>query len=397
MSSKYMKAALSERVWALLARPEALGVSLLGLAAVEGLRALDPTSSGTMLVRFVSVLALVCGVVFLLESLRPTLAHVAATNGVLMRAWWFPFFKEEQRASSKAPRLGWWAVLVAGAAVVVGLPVSVLLTSVQTESVGEVVQLPGQTAEAFLTAAPEPGLRRSMGVQLELQEVRVDGATPTARIRATDLRSLAATDVALESANAVRVRGVVVALREVRPLGGLGAAEIRVGEGDTAEVVSLSRGAVVTLADGRELRWMDASANRLGTLGPALQLGIWKDGELQSRRWLYLESPELELLRADGETSLSLVSVSQPLAALFSVREAPSVAWGIFGIVLLAAFALGRLVARGAPPVLVGRSGDWVALEPAGALGSTRVLDLLREDVRTSDSEWVLPLDDEEV
>lgn len=397
MASKYSNQSWTEQAWDWLSSPAVVGGTLIATGIVELLRAIDPSSAATLLVRFVAVFAITSGLVFVLDLLRPTTRKAAtlATSGAA-RAWWFPYFQHEVQGASPSSRKGWFAILAVTACVVIGIPTTILLTSVQSRSVGELVLLPGQGAESFLTEAPEEGLRRSMGVKLELLRVVVDGPTPEAVVRATDMRTLAETDVYLKSADGVRVRDVVVALREIRPLGGLGAVNVRVGDEVNGETVRVERGMSVSLSNGLEVRWFEASANRLGTLGPAVQLGILRDGKVLSRRWFYLEAPELNAIRAEGEIPMTIDSVLQPSAVVLSVREPSSMHWGFVGVGLLVLLVASRLTARLSKPVLVGRNGDWIAIE-ASSQGKSPVVDLLIPDVKAKDSDWVQPVREEEV
>lgn len=397
MSSKYTNNSLVERAWEWLARPAVVGGSFVALGLVEWLRASEPSSEGTLVVRFAAVFALICGLAFLLDSLRPSARQLAelSARGVV-RAWWYPFFTRELQRPPARARLGLFASVLAYATLLLGVPSAILAASLQSHSSGELVLISGQGSESFLTEAPEQGLRRAMGVKLELLRVTVDGPTPEAVLRATDMRSLAATELNLKSAEGVRVREVVVALREIRPLGGLGAVDVRIGEGANAETLRVERGMGASLSDGREVRWLEASANRLGALGPAVQLGIYQDGALVSRRWLYIEAPELEAIRAQGEVSMSVVGVGQPSAVVLSVREMSNFPWGVLGIVLLTLLAIARLGQRLAPVAFIGRDGDWIALS-ARDEAHADLVDALAPHLREQDAHWVQPVREEEV
>lgn len=399
MTSKYTNLPWSLRVWDWMARPSRVGMALLALTVVEWLRVHDPSEQATLVVRFVAVVSLVFGLVFLVDTVRPSLRRLAELReGQLIRAWWFPFFREELVAEPSRSRVGWFASLAVWSLMVIVAPAVVLTNALQTHAVGELVLLPGQGAEAFLETAPEPGLRRAMGVKLELMRVAMDEVTPVATLRATDMRSNTSTEIALRSAEASRVRGIVVAMKELRPLGGLGAVTLRVGEGPDAREVRIERGMDVDLGDGRTLRWAEASANRLGVLGPAVQIAVREGDRIASRRWLYVESPELSSVRASDELSLTLVGVSQPSALVVAVREVPAPPWGLIGGVLLGVWLLALALVRWVPGGLVGRNGDWVVLASAAPQGRERALALLRPELREgADAQWVQPLREEDV
>lgn len=368
MSAEFSRKRFVDRIWNRLADPQSAGLALLALALLEALRHVQESDEATMLVRVCAVIALSAGLISTLELLRPRPRAVAQlSDRAYADAWWFPFFTKEHKPQVVAGRLRWWASVALYALCVLGIPAAILMSAVQHQADGELMLIPGQGSEAFVEQYPEAGLRRAMGVKLELLHAEMDGPTPIASVRATDMTSMNATDVSLRSAEAQRVRGVVIAIRALRPLGGLGAVTLQVQKGGLDERISLRRGGEAALSDGSILRWGDSSSSRLGTLGPALQLLHERDGKLLERRWLYVDFPELNQMYSEGNLELSIVAVERPLALLLSVREVGASAWGAFALTVLGLLVLLLCALRFLPPSKIGRDGDYVMLSAMNA------------------------------
>lgn len=276
-----------------------------------------------------------------------------------------------------------------------GVPTAILMSAVQHNADGDLMLIPGQGSESFLERYPEPGLRRSMGVKLELLQAEMDGPTPIATVRATDMTTMTSTDIALRSAEAQRVRGILVAIGELRPLGGLGGVHLTVKGPTLDQEVVLKRGGEVDLQDGSLLRWVDSNASRLGTLGPALQVAHERDGQLLERRWLYVDFPELNQKHGLGNLELSLGAVERPLAALLSIRETGTSAWGPLAVwILLLGFLL-LIAQRLLPRTKLGRDGDYVILTARNQRKAAEE-SLLPELASSDEVAWIAPVDEED-
>lgn len=396
MSAEFSRKRVLDRVWSRLAQPQSTGLALLALGLLEALRHWQESDETTMLVRVTAVVALLTGFISTLELLRPRPQVVAAlASRGYVDAWWFPFFAREHDDAVSSSRLRWWAGLGLYALICLGIPSAILMSAVQHHADGELMLIPGQGAESFLERYPEPGLRRAMGVKLELLSAEMDGPTPVATVRATDMTTMTATDISLRSAEAQRVRGVLVAIGELRPLGGLGGVHLSLKGPSLAQEVYLRRGSEVTLEDGSVLRWVDSSASRLGTLGPALQVAHERNGELLERRWLYVDFPELNQKHASGSLEMSLGAVERPLAALLSIRETGTSAWGPLAIwILLLGFLL-LIAQRLLPRTKIGRDGDYVMLTPLNQRDAVEE-SLLPELASSDEVAWIAPVDEED-
>lgn len=394
MSAEFSRTRFLDRIWARLAEPQTAGLALLALGCAEALRHWQSSDEATMLTRVCAVIALCAGIISTLELLRPhprNVAHLAARQFV--HAWWFPFFEGEY--DRRLPDKGWrWRASVAlYAACVLSIALAALISSVQYRPSGELMLAPGQEGtEAYRELYPEKDLRRSLGLKLQLRQADVHEGVPYALVRATDMETLAATDITLRSTRALRVRDNVYALRELRPIDGIGGVTLRIAHAEGEESVTLFADAEVELSDGSTLHWEDASTNRFGTLGGALQLRRERDGETLDRRWVYLDFPALNAQHASDDVAYEIDEIKRPLAALISVQSIGGPAWGIIGIIFLALFMLLIVLQRFMPVQRVGRSGDYLVLTARGAGGEASAA--LRD---AREQRWVTPVREEDV
>lgn len=398
MSADSSRVTLIDRVWSRLARPQSVGIALVVLGLVAGLRAWTPSDESTILVRVLAVVAFTCALASVLQAIRPTPRAVAAlSERGFVRAWWYPYYEREMATSVAGGRARWWTHLSVYALVTLVPPVMLLLTSVSIQPAGELMLIPGQGSESYLTAAPEPGLRQTLGYKLELAGADLDGVTPRAVVRATDMTTLTASDIELRSAEAARIRSTLVALRELRPLGGIGRLQLAVEHDGKRQDVTLERQGSVDLNDGSVLRWTESTSMRLGTLGPAVQLTFERDGEVLERRWVYMQFPELDALVAEGGRRVEVLSVERPLAALLSVRHVQAAPWGVLASILGGLTLLLLLLSRLLNTSAVGRDGDYMVLTPANASARARVVAHLRPEVAETDGAWIQPVREEEL
>lgn len=396
MATEYSQKRLLDRVWAQLARTQTVGLSLAALAVFEALRHWQQSDEALMLVRVAAVMAITAGVANVADALRPRPQAIGElSERGFVGAWWFPFFQREQKTPLRVSSLRWTSAVLLYALAVIGIPVAALINATDTRSHGELMLVPGQGAESFVQYGPDPGVHRAMGVKLELHQATLDGPTPVAELRATDMQTLAATDLSFRSADVQRVRGILVSIRELRPFGGLGAVQLEVEAPTGVETLTLRRGGDAPLADGSTLRWVDATSSRLGTLGPAVQIAREREGELLERRWIYLNFPTLNAQHAEDALSMKLLEVDRPIAVLLSVTTVGAPPWGALGIGLLVLVALLLLAQRFLPLSLVGRDGDYVALGALTAApdGSAQLQPSLVTD---GEAKWVQPLAEED-
>lgn len=396
MATEYSRNRILDRIWSPLSSPQMVGLGLLALAFFEALRHWQESDETVLLVRVTTVFVLCAGVASLAEALRPLPKTVAALRSRgFVGAWWFPFFAEEQQKPLKEGRARWWVSLSLYTLVVFALPGAILASSVQHQSHGELVLIPGQGAESFVEIYPERGLRRSMGVKLELMAANMDGPTPVAQIRATDMTTMNATDLSLRSADAQRVRGILVAIRELRPLGGLGAVDLRLIGDHGEETVTLRRNAEVELQDGSRLQWAESSSNRLGTLGPAVQIAHLRGDEMVERRWVYLNFPDLNHVAGVTGLSYAIQDVQRPLSVLLSVSELGAAFWGLMGAVIFGCALLLLLLLRLLPASRLGREGDYVILDSSGDAEAV-AMRLAPHVVEAGEARWVQPVSEED-
>lgn len=398
MSADISRVTFIDRVWSRMARPQSVGIALIALGLVEALRAWHQSDESVILVRVLAVVAFTCALASVLQALRPTPGAVAAmSERRFVYAWWYPFFQTEMKEAATQGRLRWWTHLGVYALATLLPPVMLLLSAVSVQPAGELMLIPGQGSESYLTATPEPGLRQSLGYKLELAGADMDGVTPRAVVRATDMTTLTATDIELRSAEASRVRGTLIALKELRPLGGIGRLSLAIGEGATRETVVLDRNASTDLADGSQLRWSDSTSMRLGTLGPAVQLTHERDGRVLERRWVYMQFPELDASRSTQGLTLEVLDVQRPVAVLLAVRSANAPPWGILAAILGGLSVLLVVLSRVLAVSAVGRDGDYMMLTPPVADARERVVAQLRPAVAERDGVWVTPVREEEL
>lgn len=396
MSAEFSRTRILDRIWARFAQPQTAGLALLALACAEALRHWQSSDEATMLTRVCAVIALCAGVVSTLELLRPHPRHVAQLSARdFVFAWWFPFFKEEFDPRLQSSGWRWRASVGLYALCVISIASATLMSSVQSRPSGELMLFAGQDGqEAYHELYPERGLKRSLGLKVQLQQADVQDGVPFARIRATDMETMTATDVTLISSEAVRIRDNVYALRELRPMDGLGVVTLRV-QGDVIdEPVLLHPGSEQTLSDGSTLRWEDSSTHRFGTLGAALQVQREKDDKIIDRRWIYVDFPALNEQRGPEDLSYHIESVQRPLAAMLSVQKIGGPAWGLIAIIILGmSFILG-ILQRVLPMQRVGRSGDYLVIGSRGAREG--LAEHLREGEDISDV-WITAVHEEEI
>lgn len=396
MSAEFSRKRILDRIWARMAEPHTAGLALLALACAEALRHWQSSDEATMLTRLCAVIALAAGFISTLELLRPHPRHVAELSArQFVHAWWFPFFDHEHDGKIVAKGWRWRTSVGVYALCVFSIALSSLISSVQYQPSGELMLFPGQEGqEAYRELYPEKDLRRSLGLKLQLQQADVQNGIPYARIRATDMETMAGTDVTLQQAQSVRVREKVYALQELRPIDGIGGVSLHVQNATLDEEISLYPGGEETLKDGSVLRWEDLTSNRFGTLGPALELHHERDGKILDRRWVYLDFPELNAQRSTEGVSLSITEVKRPLAAMLSVQTVGGPAWGLLALGVAILFALLFVAQRFLPAQRIGRSGDYLMLAPAD--GRALIVDSLGEGENIS-GEWVTPVREEDI
>lgn len=396
MSAEFSRKRILDRIWARFAEPRTAGLALLALGFAEALRHWQSSDEATMLARVCAVIALCAGLISTLELLRPHPRHVAELSSrQFTTAWWFPFFDSEYDSSLSAGGRRWKVSIALYALCVFAIPAITLMSSVQHKPSGELMLFPGQDGqEAYRELYPERNLRRGIGLKLQLVQADVQDGVPYALVRATDMETTGTTDITLRSSHAVRVRENVYALRELRPVDGIGGVTLRVhGEGIDENLV-LYPGGEETLPDGSTVHWGDTSPNRFGTLGAALQIYREMNGEILDRRWVYLDFPELNEQRAEGDLAYAIMSVERPLAALLSVKSLGGPAWGWMGGILLAMLLVLVLLQRTLPLQIVGRSGDHMVLSPSSA--QALVVETVK-DGTDSPQVWVMSVDEEDL
>lgn len=396
MSAEFSRKRILDRIWARFAEPHTAGLALLALACAEALRHWQSSDEATMLTRLCAVIALCAGCISTLELLRPHPRHVAElASRQFVHAWWFPFFDHEHDGRIAARGWRWRAGVGVYALCVFSIAIASLISSVQYQPSGELMLFPGQEGqEAYRELYPEKDLRRSLGLKLQLRQAEVQDGVPYAQVRATDMETMAATDITLQQAQAVRVREKVYALQELRPVDGMGGVSLHVQNATVDEEITLYPGAEETLQDGSVLRWEDMTSNRFGTLGPALELHHERDGELLDRRWVYLDFPELNAQRSSAGVSVSITDVKRPLAALLSVQTVGGPAWGAIALGVAVLFGLLLLCLRFLPAQRIGRSGDYLMLGASG--GRDAMVDSLGQG-ETISEEWITPVREEDL
>lgn len=396
MSAEFSRKRILDRVWARFAEPRTAGLALLALGFAEALRHWQSSDEATMFTRVCAVIALCAGLISTLELLRPHPRHVAELSSrQFATAWWFPFFESEYDASLSEKGKRWHVSIALYALCVFAIPAVALMSSVQHKPSGELMLFPGQDGqEAYRELYPEKDLRRGIGLKLQLVLADVQDGVPYALVRATDMETTGTTDITLRSSQSVRVRENVYALRELRPVDGVGGVTLHVHGGDIDETVDLYPGGEAVLPDGSTLRWEDTSPNRFGTLGAALQLQREGNGKIVDRRWVYLDFPQLNEQRAEGDLVYSIAGVERPLAAMLSVKALGGPAWGWMGAVLLAMFLVLLLLQRTLPLQKVGRPGDHMVLSASSAGAS--VVETVKDDA-DSPQRWVTSVDEEDL
>lgn len=394
MSAEFSRTRFLDRVWARLAEPQTAGLALLALGCAEALRHWQSSDEATMLTRVCAVVALCSGVISTLELLRPHPRNIASLAAhQFAHAWWFPFFDHEYKPTLTNKGWRWRASVGLYALCVLSIATAALISSVQYRPAGELMLLPGQEGqEAYREQYPENGLRRSLGLKLQLRQADLHEGTPYALVRATDMETLAATDITLRSSRALRVRDNVYALRELRPIEGIGGVTLRVTHPEGTENVTMFADGEAKLSDGSTLHWENVSTHRFGTLGGALQLRREQAGEILDRRWIYLDFPALNAQHAQNDFSYEIKEVKRPLAALISVQSIGGPAWGIIGLAFLALFVLLIALQHLLPAHRVGRTGDYLVLSKRGAHQSVHTP--LHDE---NEQQWVTPVREEDL
>lgn len=396
MSAEFSRKRILDRVWARFAEPRTAGLALLALGFAEALRHWQSSDEATMLTRVCAAIALCAGLISTLELLRPHPRHVAELGSrQFTTAWWFPFFDGEYESGLSARGARWKVSVALYALCVFAIPAVALMSSVQHKPSGEIMLFPGQDGqEAYRELYPERDLRRGIGLKLQLVHADVQDGVPYALVRATDMETTGTTDITLRSSHAVRVRENVYALRELRPVDGVGGVTLRAYGDEIDETLVMYPGGEETLLDGSTLRWEDTSPNRFGTLGAALQFQREMDGEILDRRWVYLDFPELNALRAEGDLAYAITNVERPLAAMLSVKALGGPAWGWMGAVLLAGLFILLFLQRTLPLQKVGRPGDHMVLSPPSA--HAVVVETVKDGV-DSPQTWVTLVEEEDL
>lgn len=395
MSVEFSRTRILDRIWARFAQPHTAGLALLALACAEALRHWQSSDEATMLTRVCAVIALCAGVVSTLEMLRPHPRHVAQLSArQMVHARWFPFFKHEFDGRLQSTGWRWRAGVALYALVVIAIAAAALMSSVQSRPSGELMLYPGQDGqEAYHELYPERGLRRALALKLQLRQAGVQENVPYALLRATDMETMAATDVTLRSTQAVRVRDNLYAIKELRPVDGLGGVSLRVQSQNDEQKITLYPGNEQELNDGSILRWEDSSASRFGTLGAALFLVREKDNAVVDRRWVYLDFPALNAQYAASDFAYHIDDVQRPLAVMLSVQKMGGPAWGILGVGLLVLSLLLIVLQRFLPAQTVGRSGDYLVLSQRAGGGIEQTLRVTEQGAEA----WITPVTEEDL
>jgi hypothetical protein len=366
---------LLERLAERLGRPTALSTALVALACAH---AAAVVSTSPAYDAVAAVLAVVC-----------VASAFSLGGGVAVRGWgdaraqrrdladsgWqreavFPFFVEEIEGSQKVAliraRRPWRLVAVGlGLVLTVATVSSVALAAVLSGGIEGVVTLaPGERVEAFVAEHPADGTLHDLGLVAVLDKAeRGDDGLWSVTLNVKRVRDATERSVSLRAGESRNIGGQQFALREVRPLPGIGAARVQLtprAGGATTEVVLESR-EPVELSDGRTVTLLDGRMAYLGQLGPAAQIEErTPDGRVVRTEWVFTEAPGFDARHGAGELAIELLGVEPPVAVVLSVARTPFASWSPLwtAISLVGLVVLGvGLSARGAR--LDGRSGDF--------------------------------------
>lgn len=393
MANEHSQKRILDRLWRTFAAPQTAGIALLALAAIEALRRWQPNDETTLLLRVISVFAIGIGLISVTERWYPRRENVEALGRTgWATVWSFPFFDSEIQETI-ADKGGRWRITNAMYALaVIGIPTILLLTSLQAQHAGERMLVVGEeSVESYMEQWPETRLKRSLGVQLTLLGAGVQQQTPYAQLRVTDVQTLRTTDLTLTGDRARRVRENLLAIKELRPIPGVGSVELAIDGGASSlhQTVTLPANGQVTLSDSSTLHWDDVSTNRFSTLGTAIEIHRERDGKLLERRWLYVDFPALNRRHLAEHPQIQIRQVHPPIAALIAFRSVGGPAWGILGVAGLLVFFVLLLLQQVLPTQRSGRSGDYVILTPND--GKTA----LKQRVKARDRAWIHPIDED--
>ncbi|TVR03595.1 MAG: hypothetical protein EA398_04625 [Deltaproteobacteria bacterium] len=330
---------------------------------------MDPDRQGD----FVAVVALGIGSASLLSrgilatSERPALELLSRAG--LLRTVPLPFFRAElvDPASLDRCRSSWRPVVLPALLVMLALAAPLLLVLQSTpELKAGVLHAPMGTAVEHYRAsrAVDGRLREHLGARLTLLGVAQagDGAW-VARLRFDDLVQPRGTTVDLRAGESVRVRGRRIGIAEVAGTDRAGSAVVQVRglEGEARETLRLVPGVRQRIEiDGIQIELVRATFARLGALGPAAHMRVFRNDELLRDVWLYQSSPDFDHRHAETAPSMALLDVIPAHSVTLHVSRVPPVdlALVVTALVLAVVGLLAILVLR--TRLLVrGRDGDY--------------------------------------
>ena len=362
-------------LWNRLESPSTTFALLVSTVVVAALRQLPEFASIVSLERFLCVLSLGSAVAVAAAVTRGPVGWPREIDAWLARMgcverFPFPFFDDEledvaarQVRSSRDTRLPNLALGLVVLLVLVAGPAWILAGSMQPDDSGFVPLLPGEIVESYYLGDDDAAVRQNLDFRLTLNgvEEREEGRF-VAHVTALALDTGNEADLVLEAGARQLIRGRYFSVFEVRPVDGVGGAQVTVERLDTGDTqtVELARGVRVPVGDDVTLELGGGTPN-MGTMGPAIFLTERRGDEIVRRSWVYAGRDDFDARHGGGEVAIRLERLQPPIGAVLSVTSAAGFAWRGAGIAWLVALAvlLGFLAVRRRVVAVIGRSGDY--------------------------------------
>lgn len=271
-----------------------------------------------------------------------------------------PYFDDEL-GQSALRRLRTWrpvvgvSLLLSGAALAAVVATSLAMTP---RSTGALDLAPGDSAEAWQQTAPqlEP---RDFGFEVSVADLALN-APPAMTLAVADPRSGWSTERRLVPNERARLGDWTVRWAGVTIDRAIGGAVVAIGpRGGEATEMTLRVGASpVEIGNGETAQIVEVSRDRLGTFGPAVRVRIVR-GDGEEVAWLHARDPDLHAERGGGDLELRLVELLPASRARLVVTPYLPSVFALGALAALGLFMLGVALLVSAPVWLRGRSGDY--------------------------------------